>query len=233
MKPSYKTSLAALAIAVPAASVSAQEAPVADQLGRFTDLEEVVVTARRTEENMQTVPVSVSSFDGEEFTEVLGAQNLTDVSIAPNVDITNGAGYSGLSGAPTIFIRGLGQSDFLAVTDPAVGVYVDGVYIARSVGSLLELTDFERIEVLRGPQGTLYGRNTEGGAINLVSRDPGEEFGGKFPSIWAATASYALRVVLMFPLMIMAQVVDSRYTTKKSTVLWMCFRPVTRTLPMV
>jgi iron complex outermembrane receptor protein len=179
MKPSYKTSLAALAIAVPAASVSAQEAPVADQLGRFTDLEEVVVTARRTEENMQTVPVSVSSFDGEEFTEVLGAQNLTDVSIAPNVDITNGAGYSGLSGAPTIFIRGLGQSDFLAVTDPAVGVYVDGVYIARSVGSLLELTDFERIEVLRGPQGTLYGRNTEGGAINLVSRDPGEEFGGK------------------------------------------------------
>jgi iron complex outermembrane receptor protein len=165
--------VALLATSLHATSLHAQEG------GRFGELEEVTVTARRVEENMQTVPVSVSTFDGEEFTEIMGAQNLTDVSIAPNVDITNGAGFSGLTGAPTIFIRGLGQGDFLAVTDPAVGVYVDGVYIARSVGSLLELTDFERIEVLRGPQGTLYGRNTEGGAINLISSAPGEESAGK------------------------------------------------------
>jgi iron complex outermembrane receptor protein len=173
MKQSLRTIFIAIGIVVLATSLHAEE------VGRFYDLEEVVITARRVEENMQTVPVSVSTFDGEEFTEVLGAQNLTDVSIAPNVDITNGAGFSGLTGAPTIFIRGLGQSDFIAVNDPAVGVYLDGVYIARSVGSLLELTDFERIEVLRGPQGTLYGRNTEGGAINLITRAPGEELAAK------------------------------------------------------
>ena len=165
--------VAVLASSLHATSLHAQEA------GRFGELEEVTVTARKLEENMQTVPVSVSTFDAEEFTEIRGAQDLTDVSIAPNVDITSGAGYSGLTGAPTVFIRGLGQADFLAVNDPAVGVYLDGVYIARTVGSLLELTDFERIEVLRGPQGTLYGRNTEGGAINLISRAPGEEFAGK------------------------------------------------------
>jgi len=179
MKQSLNKLFIAGSLVVPAISVQAQDATDSATAGRFANLEEVVVTARRTEENMQTVPVSVTTFDGEEFTEILGAQDLTDVSIAPNVDITASAGYSGLTGAPTIFIRGLGQADFLAVTDPAVGVYVDGVYIARSVGSLLELTDFERIEVLRGPQGTLYGRNTEGGAINLISRAPGDEFAGK------------------------------------------------------
>ena len=151
----------------------------AQEGGRFGGLEEVVVTARRVEENMQSVPVSVTMIDAEEFTEIRGAQDLTDVSIAPNVDITAGASVSGLTGAPTVFIRGLGQADFLAVSDPAVGVYLDGVYIARTVGSLLELTDFERIEVLRGPQGTLYGRNTEGGAINLITRAPGEELATK------------------------------------------------------
>lgn len=152
---------------------------VAQEGGRFGGLEEVVVTARRVEENMQTVPVSVTTIDAEEFTEIRGAQDLTDVSVAPNVDITAGASVSGLSGAPTVFIRGLGQADFLAVSDPAVGVYLDGVYISRTVGSLLELTDFQRIEVLRGPQGTLYGRNTEGGAINLITRAPGEELATK------------------------------------------------------
>ena len=147
----------------------------AQEGGRFGGLEEVVVTARRVEENMQSVPVSVTMIDADEFTEIRGAQDLTDVSVAPNVDITAGASVSGLTGAPTIFIRGLGQADFLAVSDPAVGVYLDGVYISRTVGSLLELTDFQRIEVLRGPQGTLYGRNTEGGAINLITRVPGQE----------------------------------------------------------
>ena len=179
MKQSLRTVFVAICAVVAAMSLHAQEVADLEEVGRFADFEEVVVTARRKEENMQTVPVSVTTFDAEEFTEIRGAQNLTDVSIAPNVDITNGAGFSGLTGAPTIFIRGIGQSDFIAVNDPAVGVYLDGVYISRSVGSLLELTDFERIEVVRGPQGTLYGRNTEGGAINLITRAPGEEFSAR------------------------------------------------------
>ena len=188
MKQSHKTIITNIGVAVLASSLHATSLH-AQEAGRFGELEEVTVTARKLEENMQTVPVSVSTFDAEEFTEIRGAQDLTDVSIAPNVDITSGAGYSGLTGAPTVFIRGLGQADFLAVNDPAVGIYLDGVYIARTVGSLLELTDFERIEVLRGPQGTLYGRNTEGGAINLISRAPGEEFAGKI-SIDAGSDGY-------------------------------------------
>ena len=166
MNRTTKTGLMATGIALLSTGAAAQEG------GRFGGLEEVVVTARRVEENMQTVPVSVTTIDAEEFTEIRGAQDLTDVSIAPNVDITAGASVSGLTGAPTIFIRGLGQSDFLAVSDPAVGVYLDGVYISRTVGSLMELTDFERIEVLRGPQGTLYGRNTFAGALNVYTHAP-------------------------------------------------------------
>jgi len=77
-----------------------------------------------------------------------------------------------------LFIRGIGQADFILTADPGVGVYVDGVYVARSVGSLIDLVDVERVEVLRGPQGTLFGRNTVGGAISLTSKKPGDEFGG-------------------------------------------------------
>ena len=76
------------------------------------------------------------------------------------------------------FLRGVGQFDFTLVSDPGVGVYVDGVYVARSVGAVLELLDVERVEVLRGPQGTLFGKNTIGGAINLISRKPEQEFYG-------------------------------------------------------
>jgi iron complex outermembrane receptor protein len=149
------------------------------QAGRFRQLEEVVVTARRVEESLQETPVAVSVFNAEEFVELRGAQDMTDVSIAPNVSITNSATPAGLNSAPQPFIRGLGQADFIIVTDPAVGIYLDGVYMARSVGSLMDFVDFDRIEVLRGPQGTLYGRNTIGGAINLISRRVGEEVGGR------------------------------------------------------
>jgi len=151
----------------------------AQQSGRFGPLEEVVVTARRIEESLQETPVAVTVFDAEEFVELRGAQDLTALSIAPNVSITNSATPAGLNSAPQPFIRGLGQADFIVVTDPAVGIYLDGVYMARTVGSLLDFVDFQRLEVLRGPQGTLYGRNTIGGAINLISRRVGDELGGR------------------------------------------------------
>ena len=149
----------------------AQEAP-----GALT-LEEVVVTARRIEENLQTVPMAVSAYTGEEL-ELRGAVDLVDLGVAaPNVDIQAGSNsISGFSSAPLVFIRGIGQTDFLIVSDQAVGVYLDGVYLARGIGSLLDLVDLERAEVLRGPQGTLFGRNSIGGAINLVSKQPTNEF---------------------------------------------------------
>ena len=143
-------------------------------------IEEVVVTARRREESLQDTPIAVTAYSEDEM-DLRGHLNITDISQStPNVNIEQAASVSGLSSAPTVFIRGVGQLDFVINTDPAVGVYVDGVYIARSIGSMMDLMDLERAEVLRGPQGTLFGRNTLAGALNLISRRPTmDEFNAK------------------------------------------------------
>ena len=135
-------------------------------------IEEVVVTARRREESLQDTPIAVTAYSEDEM-DLRGHLSITDVSQAtPNVNIEQSAAVSGLTAAPTVFIRGVGQSDFVINTDPDVGVYVDGVYIARSIGSMMDLLDLERAEVLRGPQGTLFGRNSLAGALNLISKRP-------------------------------------------------------------
>ena len=135
-------------------------------------LEEIVVTARKRQESLQDTPVAVTAFTGDELDQK-GITNLVDLSgFAPNLNI----GTSGFAGAgnysSAITIRGLTQTEFLPHLDPAVGIYIDGVYFGRSVGSAMELVDLERVEILRGPQGTLFGKNTIGGAINLVSKKP-------------------------------------------------------------
>ena len=136
----------------------------------------IVVTARRTEETLQTVPASVSAFN-ERALERIQAQDTTGLQGAvPNLNIVQGRGSSN---ATNIFIRGIGQPDALQTFDPAVGVYVDGVYYSRIRGTQLDLLDLERVEVLRGPQGTLYGKNTIGGALSLVTRRPGQDFRGQ------------------------------------------------------
>ena len=134
----------------------------------------ITVTARRREESLQDVPVSVSAFSGEEFRLEQGA---TDIGAlqgqVPNLNIAQGRGSNS---SANIFIRGIGQPDALATFDPGVGVYVDDVYISRIRGALFDVYDLGRIEVLRGPQGTLYGKNTIGGAIKLVSQRPSDAF---------------------------------------------------------
>ena len=141
-------------------------------------IEEVVVTARRREESLQTVPIAVTAFQGER----LKRMDINDISafsdLAPNVTLKPTASLSGASNAAAFFIRGIGQTDFAVTTDPGVGTYLDGVYIARSIGGVLDTLDVESVEVLRGPQGTLFGRNTIGGAINIRSRRPGDGFSG-------------------------------------------------------
>lgn len=137
-------------------------------------LEEVVVTARKRDENVQDVPISISAFSGTQL-ESLGIEDLSDVGrISPNLQFDGTAAVSGSSIASTVFIRGIGQTDFTLNSDPGVGIYLDGVYIARSVGGLLDLVDVQSVEVLRGPQGTLFGKNTIGGALNITSRRPTE-----------------------------------------------------------
>ncbi len=139
-------------------------------------LEEVIVTARKREENLQDTPLSISAFTSNELTQrqIRSTDQLADVT--PNLTFDAYAPSSGQNASSQIYIRGIGQSDFTAVTDPGVGLYVDGVYFARSFGGNMDFLDLERIEVLRGPQGTLFGRNTIGGAIALHTKRPHSEF---------------------------------------------------------
>ncbi len=139
-------------------------------------LDDVKVTARRVEESIQDIPVAVTSFSREEL-EDAQAENLDSLNGAvPNMNLVQGRGSAS---SANIYIRGVGQPDALQTFDPGVGVYVDGVYMSRIQGALMSLHDVERIEVLRGPQGTLYGKNTIGGAVNVVTRRPNGESAGE------------------------------------------------------
>ena len=142
-------------------------------------MEEIVVTARKREENLQDTPIAVSAFTGESL-EARGIQRVDDIAyITPNMTFDNINTNGGGGNSAAIFLRGVGQRDFIPSADPGVGLYVDGVYFARSVGSVLDLIDVERVEVLRGPQGTLFGRNTTGGAIAIHTVKPHDQFEGK------------------------------------------------------
>nr|QQZ50015.1 TonB-dependent receptor plug domain-containing protein [Phenylobacterium glaciei] len=128
-----------------------------------------MVTARRVEENLQSTPVAISAFSAETL-QRQGATAITDLQGAvPNLNLVQGRASSN---STNIYIRGIGQPDALQTFDPAVGVYVDDVYYSRIRGTQFDLLDLARVEVLRGPQGTLYGKNTIGGALKLVSRQP-------------------------------------------------------------
>ena len=138
-------------------------------------LEEVTVTAQKREEKLQDVPIAVSAFSSEQLQQ-RGINNVHDLaSIAPNVQISSATANN--TGAQ-ISIRGGVQINPALYWDPTVGIYLDGVYIGKMLGSVFDVVDLERVEVLRGPQGTLYGRNTLAGAINFVTRKPSGELGG-------------------------------------------------------
>ena len=166
----------ALLLASVAASPFALAAPSYAQ-DTVTEEEELVVTARRTEESLQEVPASVSAFSEQQL-QRLGATDATGLQGAvPNLNIVQGRGSSN---ATNIYIRGVGQPDALQTFDTAVGFYVDGVYYSRIRGTQMDLLDIERVEVLRGPQGTLYGKNTIGGAYSIITRRPGQDPHGLF-----------------------------------------------------
>lgn len=143
--------------------------------GDTASLETITVTARRREETLQDVPIAVTALSAQTL-EVLDVQNLGDLQgNVPNLTIHDARGSNTTI---TAYIRGIGQSDPTWGSDPGVGLYLDDVYIARPQGALLDVFDIQRIEVLRGPQGTLYGKNTIGGAIKYVSKPlPTEEEG--------------------------------------------------------
>jgi len=132
-------------------------------------LEEVIVTAQKREESIQNAPISLAAFSGQDL-EVKGISGLSDMhSEVPNLQLTP---HPNSSATTRIFMRGIGNNDDQITQDPGVAVYLDGVYIARSQGMGTDVADIERVEVLRGPQGSLYGRNATGGAINFITRAP-------------------------------------------------------------
>lgn len=138
-------------------------------------LEEIVVTARKRTESIQQVPMSVSAFDSSAL-EKIGFSNLTD--LAENVPSLSMSPYPNNSSAMVVYLRGVGTIDSEQIArDPGVGIYLDDVYLGRAQGLAGDLADIQRIEVLRGPQGTLYGRNTIGGAIKFLTAEPTGEFG--------------------------------------------------------
>lgn len=138
-------------------------------------LDKVTVTARKREETLQDVPVAVTAFTPAAL-DKLNIQDLGDLGAqVPNLTIYAARGSSSTA---TAYIRGVGQADPLWGVDPGVGIYLDDVYIARPQGALLDVFDVGRIEVLRGPQGTLYGKNTIGGAIKYISRELPKELSG-------------------------------------------------------
>ena len=183
-----------LAVSMPLAlllaqSVYAQQGDADEQL----TLEEIVVTAQKREQSIQDVPISVTALDGAAI-ENNGAVNIEDLSgVAPNVQLTQ---MGVIPNVGSFTIRGMNFTDPDPNADPKTGVSLDGVFLTRNNGVLMDMFDIERIEILRGPQGTLYGRNNMAGTINMVSARPTEESGGKFKATVGDFGQQIFRAVL-------------------------------------
>lgn len=161
-----------LAAAIALSVVATAPTTVAQESQESLKVEEVVVTARRREESLQDVPIAVTAVSGDQL-DIKGYMDLTE--LAQTVPSMTLEPSRATNTTLTAFIRGVGQQDPLAGFEQGVALYIDDVYLARPQGALLDIYDVERIEVLRGPQGTLYGRNAVGGAIKYVTRRLGEE----------------------------------------------------------
>jgi len=159
-----------VALAAPASAQSSEPAAAAsaaEDTGAATGSQDIVVTARRREENLLTVPVAITAFSGDKLAKS-GAIDLTDIqTTSPNTTLKDARGTNSTLAA---FIRGVGQQDPVPGFEAGIGIYLDDVYLNRPQAAVLDIYDVDRIEVLRGPQGTLYGRNTIGGAIKYVTK---------------------------------------------------------------
>jgi iron complex outermembrane receptor protein len=178
-------------------SVYAQEpsettAPESGQL-----LEEIIITAQKREENLQDTPIAVSALTSEVI-EAVYATDLRGIGrIVPSLVVTN---VVNVQASASFSIRGIGIQEANGFVDPSVGVVVDGVYLGNNTTALLDLFDIERIEVLRGPQGTLFGANTIGGVINVITRQPSGEFGGSARLVIGDRGRFDLAATVDIPL---------------------------------
>jgi iron complex outermembrane receptor protein len=172
LRRSSLIALAAAGVAAIAAPISAQEGGASGGTNARSGNTPIVVTARRREESLQETPIAVSAFNAE----TLAARQIQQTSdlekFTPSLQFKPAGQLSGNSASTVVFIRGVGQLDPTAAVDPGVGIYIDEVYVGRAVGGAIEFGDIGSVEVLRGPQGTLFGRNTIGGAILVRTKEP-------------------------------------------------------------
>ena len=162
-------------------------------------IEEIIVTARKKEEPLQETPVTITAITDTKI-QKLYATDLQDIGMSvPNL-LINAAASGSFSNSAAVFMRGIGNSDIDSTIDPPIGIFIDGVYVPRSSNSNLDLFDVEQVEVLRGPQGTLFGRNTTAGAIVVRSKRPTGEFGAKARLTMGEYGRRDLRVAVEAPL---------------------------------
>jgi iron complex outermembrane receptor protein len=209
------TRLGAMVAAMATAGAVAQdEAPSAG-------LEEITVTAQRRAQSLQDVPIAITAFSGE----MLATRNIVDTyDLVRNIPNLTGNNNVGVGTSTSLYIRGIGNGESIATFDVPVGTYVDDVYISRQNHNNFSMFDVERIEALRGPQGTLFGRNTTGGALVVVMKKPSDEFKGFFEAgagrfgMWQARGSVDVPVSERFLTKFSAyKVKDDGYATQRST----------------
>lgn len=161
--------------AMPVALAQTAAIPVdgqsADKPADGNQIPDIIVTARHRPESVQSTPIAMTAFGAAAIARSASVADLA--RSVPGLQFDIGGGISGNSFTSSIYIRGVGQNEYLSTSDPGVGLYIDGVYYARQVGSVFDLQDVDRIEILRGPQGTLFGKNAIGGAISVTTTAPG------------------------------------------------------------
>lgn len=164
-----------LALAAMPSAAAAQDQDQEETAEEERGVGSIIVTAQRREESVQDVPIAITAFDSETL-EVRGISNALEVAaFVPNLV---GLNNTGLGTANAYYLRGIGNSESIATFDPPIGTYVDDIYLSRQNANNLSFFDVDRVEVLRGPQGTLFGRNTTGGAVNVYLAEPADDFGG-------------------------------------------------------
>ncbi|MFM2371215.1 MAG: hypothetical protein RIS85_937 [Pseudomonadota bacterium] len=191
------TALATLhPVAALAAAPAAPQADTAQSSSENAGIADIVVTARRTTERLQDVPVAVTGYDQTQL-KALDIKGFGDIGkTVPNLDVQR---QFGSANAPQFYLRGVSTGTLKFEADAGIGLYIDGIYLGRPAGTAFSLADIERVEVLRGPQGTLFGRNSTGGAINFITSAPKGEFGVRAEGTVGNYGRYKGQIVVNLP----------------------------------
>ncbi len=197
-KATYRNSaIFGLALATFAGAPAHAQSTSEQEASEDSGLSVIVVTAQRREESVQDIPIAITAFDDTELERRGVSSALQVAQFVPNLV---GLNNTGLGSANSYFLRGLGNTETIPTFDPPIGTYVDDIYLSRQNANNLSLFDVQRLEVLRGPQGTLFGRNTTGGAISVFLKEPGDEIAGYVEAGYGSYEKYVARASVDIPL---------------------------------